>query len=680
LVSTIIKDGVEWVLRELRKVGVSYEDARVLVTGGAGFLGSWVCDVLIQQNAKVTCLDNFSSGHPLNIEYLRNNDNFTFIEHDISQPINFDTKFDVVMHLASRASPFEFSKFPIQILKANTLGIWVALGIAKKHKATLLYASSSEIYGNPPPKYIPTPETYNGNVNPIGPRSCFSEDTEVLTRDGWKFFRDIKTEDEIMTISKEGILEYQKPIEIISEKYVGDMIKFQNTKIDLLVTPNHRMYVRERGSREFNLIPAFESIRWERAEMQKKGNWIGKEEKYFYLPPVLNNKVGNINKIKMDDWLEFLGYYITKGCVHVRKRGDKKYLANRYSVLIAQDRKDKERWNKIRACLERLPFRFYDSDDHQFRICNKQLALYLKRLGDSGERFIPTEFKNLSKRQLRILFDSLMLGDESGKCDAFYSSSHRLTGDMHELLLKLGISGNIAFKDKRKENPVYQIQILTDEKKDFLTPQYPRRTIERYDGLVYCVNVPNHVIFVRRNGKTLFCGNCYDEAKRCGEAFVVAYRLQHDLDTRIIRIFNSYGPRMRAGDIYGRVIPRFIDQALTNAPITVFGDGTQTRAFTYVTDMINGLLRAGLMLTARGQVINIGNNVETQIIQLAHLIKTLTESNSPIEFRALPIGDPERRCPDITKAQQLIQWQPNTSLKEGLKATIAWFKQTATHQ
>jgi len=341
LVSTIIKDGVEWVLRELRKAGVSYEDARVLVTGGAGFLGSWLCDVLIQQDAKVTCLDNFSSGHPLNIEHLRNHDNFTFIEHDISQPINFNKKFDVVMHLASRASPFEFSKFPIQILKANTLGIWVALGIAKKHKATLLYTSSSEIYGNPPPKYIPTPETYNGNVNPVGPRSC------------------------------------------------------------------------------------------------------------------------------------------------------------------------------------------------------------------------------------------------------------------------------------------------------------------------------------------------YDEAKRCGEAFVVAYHLQHGLDTRIIRIFNSYGPRMRAGDVYGRVIPRFIDQALANTPITVFGDGTQTRAFTYVTDMTNGLLCAGLMPAARGQVINIGNNVETQIIQLAQLIKKLAKSNSSIKFYPLPIADPERRCPDITRAQQLIQWQPTTCLEDGLKATIKWFKQIA---
>jgi nucleoside-diphosphate-sugar epimerase len=250
---------------------------------------------------------------------------------------------------------------------------------------------------------------------------------------------------------------------------------------------------------------------------------------------------------------------------------------------------------------------------------------------------------------------------------------------MQELLLKLGMSGNITFKDKCKENSVYQIHILTDEEKDFQTPKYPRRTIERYDGLVYCVNVPNHVIFVRRNGKTLFCGNCYDEAKRCGEAFVVAYHLQHGLDTRIIRIFNSYGPRMRAGDVYGRVIPRFIDQALTNAPITVFGDGTQTRAFTYVTDMINGLLRAGLMPTAKGQVINIGNNVETQIIQLAQLIKNLAKSNSPIKFYPLPIADPERRCPDITKAQQLIGLQPTTSLEHGLKATIEWFKKTARH-
>ncbi|MEE9564766.1 MAG: UDP-glucuronic acid decarboxylase family protein [Candidatus Hydrothermarchaeaceae archaeon] len=314
------------------------EDREILITGGAGFLGSYMCEALIESNARVTCLDNLSSGLASNIAHLKDNENFQFIEHNISKPMNFETKFDLVIHMASRAAPFEFEKYPIQILKANTLGIWVALGIAKKHSARFVYTSTSEIYGNPDPKFVPTPETYNGNVNPIGPRSC------------------------------------------------------------------------------------------------------------------------------------------------------------------------------------------------------------------------------------------------------------------------------------------------------------------------------------------------YDEAKRAGEAFVVAYRQEHNMDTRMARIFNTYGPRMRADDIYGRAVPRFIDQALKGEDITVFGDGSQTRSFTYVSDQIDGLLRLADLDEARGEVINIGNNKETTILELAELIKRLTNSSSKIAFHPLPEDDPKRRCPDISKAKKILGWEPKVSLEEGLKNTIKWFK------
>lgn len=314
------------------------EDEEILITGGAGFLGSYMCEALIESNARVTCLDNLSSGLASNIAHLKDNENFQFIEHNISNPINFETEFDLVIHMASRAAPFEFEKYPIQILKANTLGIWVALGIAKKHSARFVYTSTSEIYGNPDPKFVPTPETYNGNVNPIGPRSC------------------------------------------------------------------------------------------------------------------------------------------------------------------------------------------------------------------------------------------------------------------------------------------------------------------------------------------------YDEAKRAGEAFVVAYRQEHNMDTRMARIFNTYGPRMRADDIYGRAVPRFIDQALKGEDITVFGDGSQTRSFTYVSDQIDGLLRLADLDRGRGEVINIGNNKETTILELAELIKRLTNSSSKITFHPLPEDDPKRRCPDISKAKKILGWEPKVSLEEGLKNTIKWFK------
>ena len=328
---------IEEIIENLGDISKRIEGTNVLVTGGAGFLGSWICEVLVEQGAKVICLDNLASGLKSNISHLMDKDNFKFVQHDITKPIFFDEPIDVVMYLASRASPFEFEKYPIQILKANTLGIWVALGIAKKHDARFLYTSTSEIYGCA--EEIPTTEDYRGNVNPVGPRSC------------------------------------------------------------------------------------------------------------------------------------------------------------------------------------------------------------------------------------------------------------------------------------------------------------------------------------------------YDEAKRCGESYVIAYKMQHGLDTRIARIFNTYGPRMRAEGVYGRVIPRFIEQALSNKPITIFGDGSQTRSFCYVTDQVEGLLKLAFLDEAKGEVVNIGSDKEMTILELARLVKELTKSDSEIVFDELPKDDPLRRKPDISKAKRILNWEPKVGLEEGLRRMIGWFEE-----
>jgi UDP-glucuronate decarboxylase len=313
---------------------ISFQDKKVLITGGAGFLGSWICDVLVNQGAHVTCFDNLSSGLNENISHLTDKRNFTFSKRDITKPFKLEGKLDLVMHMASRASPFEFERFPLEILQANTLGILNALEIAREHQATFIFTSTSEVYGNP--SVVPTPETYYGNVNPIGLRGC------------------------------------------------------------------------------------------------------------------------------------------------------------------------------------------------------------------------------------------------------------------------------------------------------------------------------------------------YDEGKRCGEAFVMAYKKQYKLNIRIARIFNTYGPRMRADGIYGRVAPHFISQALNNKSITVFGDGKQTRSFCYVTDQIEGFLRLASLEKAAGEVVNIGNDEEFTILELAHEIINLTASNPEITFSPLPEDDPLRRCPDITKAKNILDWHPKVRLTEGISKTIEW--------
>ncbi len=162
----------------------------------------------------------------------------------------------------------------------------------------------------------------------------------------------------------------------------------------------------------------------------------------------------------------------------------------------------------------------------------------------------------------------------------------------------------------------------------------------------------------------------YDEAKRFSEAITVAYHSAHKINTRIVRIFNTYGPRMRAGD--GRVVPAFIAQALEDSPLTVFGDGSQTRSFCYVEDTVNGIYK--LMLSDYNMPVNIGNPAEMTINEFAQKILGITGSKSKIINRLLPKDDPQVRQPDITLAKEKLAWQPKVSLEEGLKKTIEYFK------
>jgi len=332
---SILIEDVKRIREGLKKE--TFEGKQVLVTGGAGFLGSWICDVLLGFGAEVVCLDDLSTGRMENIDHLRENPSFKFrfIEGDVCSFAGSEN-FDYIFHLASHASPEEYQQHPVETLRANSLGSYEVLKLARKCDAAVLFASTSEVYGDA--QVVPTPETYWGNVNPIGPRSC------------------------------------------------------------------------------------------------------------------------------------------------------------------------------------------------------------------------------------------------------------------------------------------------------------------------------------------------YDEGKRFGEALFVAYHEEYGLDVRIARIFNTYGPRIRADGLYGRALSRFVVQALSGQPITVYGDGTQTRSFCYVADTVLGLILFSVKKKAGGEVLNIGNPQEITILELAQRIKKLTDSSSPIVFRPLPKDDPRRRCPDISKAENVLGWKPKISLEQGLQRTVTWFQ------
>jgi nucleoside-diphosphate-sugar epimerase len=305
---------------------------KVLVTGGAGFIGSFLCEKLLEEGYDVTCLDNLSTGKKSNVNHLLKNQKFKFIEHDVTKPVDFEVNF--IFHLASPASPIDYQKLPIETSMANSIGTYNMLQLAKKNKARLLLASTSEVYGDPIEH--PQKETYWGNVNPFGVRSC------------------------------------------------------------------------------------------------------------------------------------------------------------------------------------------------------------------------------------------------------------------------------------------------------------------------------------------------YDESKRFAEALTMSFYRKHNLDVRIARIFNTFGPRMRLDD--GRVIPNFIVQSLTGKPITVYGDGKQTRSFCYISDMIDGLMKLMFKDNISGEVVNLGNPEERTILSVAGTIKDITNSNSEITFKELPEDDPTKRKPDITKAKKILDWKPKIDFTIGLKETIEWFR------
>ena len=307
---------------------------RVVVTGGAGFVGSHLCERLLADGHEVVCVDNLITGRREHADQLSDSHRFSFVEHNISQPFYVDGPVDAVMNFASPASPIDFPKYPIQILKVGALGSLHSLGVAKAKNARYLLASTSESYGDP--EVNPQPETYWGNVNPIGPRSV------------------------------------------------------------------------------------------------------------------------------------------------------------------------------------------------------------------------------------------------------------------------------------------------------------------------------------------------YDEAKRFAEALTMAYHRYHDLDTRIVRIFNTYGPRMRPQD--GRAIPQFISQALAGDPMTVHGDGSQTRSFCYVDDLVEGIVRLLYLEPPFHEPVNVGNPNEMTVLEMAELIKELTGSSSDIKFTERPVDDPSVRRPDIARAQKLLGWKPLVDVREGLGRTIDWFR------
>ena len=354
---------------------------------------------------------------------------------------------------------------------------------------------------------------------------CYDDQTEVLTNNGFKKFFECTDDDLFATINENGFLEYQKANHYFEYDYNGQMFNYANSKINLCVTPNHNIYYRT-VHKPFMLQQA-QNIKQKNLYFKRTAKWDGIEQEYFCLPSIEQNTGKNRTqvlpeiKIPMEDFLTFVGYYLSEGSCGVADYT--KYNKGReYMVSIAQTKKHTK--EIMRHNLNKLPFNIIETK-RGFQINNQQLWNYVKDFGYSYNKKIPNELLKLSPYYLKYLFEGLMLGDGSSTIckngsykNTYYTSSPFLRDQFQELCLKLGYASNV-YKDDRigriNKNGVqryinYQIRIqkyMTDLDKDTRYSKSPE--ITTYNGKIYCVEVPNHTLFIRRNGKTCWCGNSF---------------------------------------------------------------------------------------------------------------------------------------------------------------------------
>lgn len=339
------------------------------------------------------------------------------------------------------------------------------------------------------------------NVTPFEP--CYSDDTECLTYDGWKLIKDVQIGEKIATLSPDGTLEY-KPVERKQAYfYEGDMIHFKGKSIDLLVTPDHMVYAKNRYQDSFVRIKAEDIYKRHNWEMKRNAIWQGEE------PEPTIQVAGECVPIK--DWLTFLGYYLGDGYAS--------YTEEKRNYLVQLCCFKERKVSKYGELVNRLPFNFFRSDKG-FSVLNKRLYEELKSFGGHSDKFIPRWILNLSRPYLEILLDALIESDGNRETMTFTTTSRQLADDVQELALKVGKAAIVRELSPEKQNgqapptaiqakkPCFKVRIVDKH----LTPKVRPETHHKvfYRGMVYDVTIPNHVLYVRRNGKPVWSGNCWE--------------------------------------------------------------------------------------------------------------------------------------------------------------------------
>ncbi|PIR70830.1 MAG: hypothetical protein COU44_02915 [Candidatus Nealsonbacteria bacterium CG10_big_fil_rev_8_21_14_0_10_40_24] len=784
----------------------------ILVTGGAGFIGSNLCERLLNEGNKVICLDSLITGNIKNISPLFSNPNFIFIRHDISKPVTFSLgqpqnpeaisfhlpyKIDYLLNLACPASPVDFPIYPLEILLTCSYGTKNMLDLALAHQARFIQASTSEVYGDPIEH--PQKETYFGNVNPYGPRSCYDEGkryAEALTynyrkkyglntgivrifnsilgdqpvfvlNDGKLYLETI--EKYVQKLEQKGDVQKRKiyvpsfdPISkkmklrqvsaIIKHpcltdtyelslrygrkvKVTGDHSVFTQDKVGQPVAKPVRMLrkgdyvaipakipVIEKDFPQINVAEHFlkrldnnklwgytlfssalqKTIIQKREEInrliEKSGRY--KTQRYrngivdtsnrfkhqsflplsivkqlnLQLPHDASLKVFSggahiyvPNEIKItNDILWLLGFFVAEGSFHWKD--NKSYFLTFSSDIpfLKKAKKILEKNFGVKAIYQ--PPR--EQHPPSLFIHSKVLYLIFKEIfGLIGAKRLPNWILQLPLRRLKYFLEGYKDGDgtHSGKMVgeelAFNTSDSGLASDLNIILMRFGIVASLGkykttYKQRYGEKtfPFYRLTVC--KLNDFNILNWDRGVKQTLNARRIGDLVWAQVKTIR---KCLATTHVYDFSVPGFENFIAGNG---------VCCHNTYGPLMRPDD--GRVVSNFIVQALKGEDLTVYGDGSQTRSFCYIDDMIEGIIK---MMESEGRgPVNLGNPEEFTILELAKKVIELTGSKSSIIYKSLPENDPKQRKPDITLAKNKLHWQPKISLEEGLPKTIEWFK------
>ena len=705
------------------------------------------------------------------------NPNFELLRHDVTFPLYIEV--DEIYNLAAPASPIYYQKDPVQTTKTIVHGAINMLGLAKRTKAKILQASTSEVYGNP--QEHPQTEEYWGNVNPIGIRSCYDEGKRCAETLFFDYYRQNNvpirvvrifnslTGDQKVIYYKNGILKYKKFIDCyddikneieniivpcfgkdnryvlspisgihkhkvtkngyelfltwgkqikltedhgvfilnknqkIKEKFVkdlviGDIIAIPNQikwidiplmpfKISNILKQDFNFYVsndddleriinnkyfinkcKQSGVGLPSTINNFKRVKRIKSSFLKSNNIILNSNDYIVLDDSKHIIKNNINI--MEEFLWFLGFYVAEGSLVNNNGGD-------YQLHFYSDLKYLQKLNQIIYNLFELETKIYSSDTKPhicirskiiFELVTKYFEFGIKK---QLEKIIPDWIIQLPKDQLKWFLLGFWEGD--GNHDAkttgnkliFSSSSINLIDNLNLILLKFGIIGSTCcyYTTCSKDNPkLYKGYLITVQ-------GLSHYDISRLDTVVQKLQRKKnsdiqwaHIKDIKKFD--LIEENVYDFSVKNFENFIGG---------DLISCHNTYGPNMKIND--GRVVSNFIVQALTSKPITIYGNGKQTRSFCYISDTVNGLIS---MMEQDKYVgpINLGNPEELKIVDVANLIVNLTESDSKLEFKSLPLDDPTRRKPDISLAKEILKWRPKVNFKEGLQYTIKYFKDT----